>query len=331
MIRIEVKEGKLPWIIGIATVLGGIGLFFVPYAYYDESLAIVLSAYVVVFLIICSGIGLCVNAANRRLTVEERQICYVNPFGRKKHFSLDDIGYCRTALENGENRDYLTLYDLLGKKLCKLDYSMKNTLDFLQYLVDNGVKIECSERSDRYLKSIVRARFICAEEVPESVRRISEAAESEIAEWLKKNAKFGAAWKMGVAVYLEKELDEKRSLWEQKGYSGNPPLTWESGGHRRLTGLPEGFLIAIEGYLHKEGQFVLDKKERTVNFCIPVIRVVNSMQTEEKRKIRFFEDTIDELAEQLAFFDEMLPKNRYHTGDILLQHELYTKQPFGIG
>ena len=62
----------------------------------------------------------------------------------------------------------------------------------------------------------------------------------------------------------------------------------------------------------------MDKKERTVNFCIPVIRVVNSMQTEEKRKIRFFEDTIDELVEQLAFFDEMLPKNRYHTGDILL-------------
>lgn len=327
MIKIEVNEGKTPWIIGIATILIGIGLAFVPAAYRDESPFVMISAYAAVFLIICSGIWMCMDAANRKLTVEERNICYSDWRGRKKTFSLDEIGYCKAVSENRGNNDYLKLYDLLGDKLCKLDFQMKNSTLFLQYLIDNQVKIEYSEKSDPYLKIIINTNFICPEEIPEKVEHIYETALTAISEWLKKNPKFGVEWKTGIAVYLEEEMEENRQLPEQKGYTGEPLLKQ---GKDQQVNLPEGYMIVLEGYLQKDGQFVMDRRNRAVCFYVPVVRVVKSMQIGETLSIRFFESAIEDLAEQLWVLENFLPVNRYHTGEISFRHELYTKPPFGI-
>lgn len=327
MIKIEVKERKVLWVIGIAAILCGIGLAFVPYAYRNESMPVMISAYAAVFLIIVSGIGLCIKAANRKLTVEEDHIFYFDWFGRKNSFSLDEIGYCKAAFENRGNNDYLKVYDLLGGKLCKLEFDMKDSLLFLQYLIDNRVTIECSQRSDAYLKSIVNAGFICQEEIPGKVGHIYEEAKEEIAEWLKKNPGFGVEWKTGIAVYLEDEMEENKQLSQQKGYRGG---TLPAQGEQQQTDLPEGYLVALEGYLQKEGQFVLDRKNRAVSFYIPIVRVTRSMQVGERLKIRFFESASEELAKQLSVIGSFLPQNRYHTGELSFNHELYTKPPFGL-
>ncbi len=298
MIKIEVSEGKAPWVIGIAAILAGIGLAFVPSAYQDESAFVMFAAYTTVFLIICSGIWLCIKAANRKLTVEDGNISYSNWYGRKTTFSLDEIGYCKAALEGNGNNVYLKLYNLLGEKLCKLEFDMKGSMLFLQYLLDNRVKIECSEKSDPYLKYMVGTEYICPEEIPGKAEHIYEEARNILSAWLKKNSKFGAEWKTGIALYAEDEKEEK--------------------------------LIALECYLQKEGQFVMDRRNQAVSCYVPIVRVAKSLQIGEPIAVRFFVSALDDLTEQLSILENLLPVNRYHTGELSLDHELYTKPPFGI-
>ena len=311
MIKIEVNEGKLPGIIGIGAIAAGT-LFGIVVLCSNASGMTGLSSYLVIFLIIVTGAGMCIGGRNRKLTVEDRMLCYTDRFGRKRIFSLDEIGYCQAALEERGGRDYLKLYDLLGEKLCKLEFAMKNSALFLQYLLDNQVRVECSEKSDDFLKGMLHTRSVCAEEIPEAVNACFEEAKELVWEWSKAHRQFQAEWKMGIAAYLEKELSDPKQLWEQKGCSGSISLEE----------LPEGYLIAIEGYLQKEDLFVFDKKNRAVMFYVPVISVSKSMQTDEAVIIRFFGNVKEELACQLDWLSHVLPQKRYHTRKISINHEL---------
>lgn len=311
MIKITVNEGKLPWVVGIGTILAGV-LFTAACIVYarpsGESNAVV---WPVVSLIILSGIGLCMSGRNRKLTVEDMNICYVNWFGRKKSFTLDEIGYCKSAMETGrENRDYLKLYDLQGDRLCRIEFNMRESVTFLQYLLDNKVRVECSEKSDFFLKSMIEMKSLCPEEVPRAVNEAYEAAKQCIREWTEQNKRFGVEWKTGIAVYLAQELSDRRQLWEQSG------CQWMT------QNFPEGYLILVEAYLLKDGQFVIDKKNRVVAVSASVITVSNSMQVGETLKIRLFSTVVEELREQLLCLHHVLPKNRYHTEEIVLRHEL---------
>lgn len=312
MIKIEVYEGKIPWVVGIGTILFGILFAVFATLYPDES--ILLFTYLFIALIIGAGIWLCMDGKNRKLTVEDMALCYTDWRGRKKNFTLDEIGYCKAALEAG-NKDYLKLYDLLGKKLCKLEFNMKNCSLFLQYLLDNQVKIECSEKSDIYLKIMIETKTVCPEEIPAVVNDSYDKVKTLIWEWVKMHSNFGAEWKTGIAVYLEEELSDKKQLWEQEGYYGVSCFDKEK--------MPEGYLIVIEGYLQKDGEFVIDKKNRAVSFSIPVISVLQSLRIGESIKISCFSDIMQEgLSAELAALAHMLPKNRYHTETISLKHEL---------
>ena len=310
--KIEVNEGKLPCIVGGGTAVAGI-LFAVPLVMYPNgSMAVRLTGYLVVALIICIGIGMCMMGRKRNLLVEDRTLCYTDSFGRKKTFSLDEIGYCRAALEEKGGRDYLKIYDLLGNKLCKLEIRMKNSARFLQYLMDNQVRIECSEASDNYLKSMLCTKTICEEEIPANINACLEEAKKYVWEWGKLHKEFDVDWKMGIAAYLEDELSEKKQLWEQTGCSGKA----------FPSGLPEGYLLVIEGYLQKDGLFVLDSKGRAVMFYVQVISVSKSFRAGETLKIRFFDNVGEELAWQLGWLAHALPRNRYHMEALSLQHEL---------
>lgn len=146
MIKIEVKEGKLPFVIGIGTVLAGI-LYAAVAAAHPESLtmAAVFSGGII-FLVICSGIWLCLNAHNKKAGSRRCRALLYELVWKKKKFTLEEIGECKTAFENSGKKDYIKLYDLQGNKLCKLEYNMCDALLFLQYLLDNQVKVECPER-----------------------------------------------------------------------------------------------------------------------------------------------------------------------------------------
>lgn len=325
MIKIEVNEGKLPWVVGTGAILAGI-LFGILMAVYPNDSGIVRGVgYLVIVLIICMGIGMCFGGRHRKMTVEDRTLCYTNRLGKQKIFSLDEIGYCRAALEDKGGRDYLKIYDLRGEKLCKLEFGMKDSALFLQYLLDNQIRVECSEKSDDFLINMVHTETICVEEIPDKVNACYEKARETVWEWTQKHKELGADWKMGIAAYLEKELSEKKQLWEQTAYTENlfPKSGQEPQNH--MSGLPEGCLIVIEGYLQKDGDFVFDKKNRAVMFHVPVLGVSKSMQEGEEQRIRLFGEALSELAWQLEWLSHMLPRNRYHTEKISINHELFER------
>lgn len=317
MIKIEVKEGKLPWIVGSGTIIFGILLGAAVMLKQDSTGRALAIGYLVIVLIIASGIWLCLDGRNRKLVVEDMTLSYSNWLGRKRIFSVDGIGYCKTALER--NKDYLKIYDLQGEKICKIEYNMKNSEIFLQYLLDNCVKIECTKNSDLLLRSMLNTETICPEQIPEKVNAAYGEVKAMIAEWTKNNKKLGASWKIGIAEYPEHEnpenatlenkaLDEKE-CWEQKEY-----------------------LAAIEGYLQKDGKYVMDKKNKAVMFSQPIVFVSESMQyggvsgegslSKDGLKIRFLGSALEELSVYLETMAEILPVNRYHTEEILPAHEL---------
>lgn len=318
MIKIEVKEGLLPWIVGIGSILLGIMLMFGMILHPDDSPSVMLGVYSLILCMIAAGILLCMDAKNRMLTVENASLCYTNCFGKKKAFTLQEIGYCRVAMENQGAKDSIKVYDVNGKKLCKLEFNMKDGLLFVQYLLDNQIEVECSDKSDEYLKRIIYQTIVLPEEAPERVNCAYEDTKRLVEAWETRHKKFRAQWKMGITVYLRNEMSENKQLWEETGYtgicfdmaSGNNPL-------------PEETVIGIEGYLQRGGQFVCDRKNRPVMFYVPLISVTKSFQIGDTLKIRFRGgDVLEELSDQLALWAELLPKNRYHTEDIVLQHEL---------
>lgn len=288
MIEIEVKEGLLPWVVGAGTILIGILLLFVTTAYPDDSTRVMLGVYLIIFFMIGGGVLLCMDAKNRKMTVEDANLCYTNSFGKKKNFTLAGIGHCRVALENKGSKEDIRLYDIHGKKLCKLEFNMKNSMLFVQYLLDNQIKVECSEKSDRYLKAIICATSICKEEIPDKVNHVYEEVKALIREWEAQHKMFDVEWKTGITVSSSEDC-----------------------------------AIGIEGYLQKDGQFVCDRKNQTVMFYVSLISVTKSWQIGEKIKIRFWGgDALEELSWQLEVLTEQLPKKRYHTEEIVLEHEL---------
>lgn len=312
MVKIEVKEGALPLVVGIGAILAGVFLMFEAILRPDDSARIMFCVFLVIFFMIGAGIFLCIDFKNRKLAVEDKSLCYTNGFGKKKTFALEEIGHCKVVMENRGAKEDIRLYDVYGKKLCKLEFNMKDSMIFLQYLLDNRIEVECSEKSDRYLKGIVYETPIRIEEIPDKVNPVYEKLKALAGEWETQHKKFGAEWKMGITAYLQSELSKEKQLWEEKGYTG-----------MQSASLPEGCLIGIEGYLQKDGQFVCDKKNRAVMFYVPVISVTKSWQIGEELKIRFWGgDALEELAWQLEVFAEQLPKNRYHTESLVLQHEL---------
>lgn len=314
MIKIEVSEGKIPWVVGIGTILLGIFCIVLCMLYPDKSMRSGPRYYLLVCAvsatIILAGIWLCLDAKNRKLVVEDEAICYTNWLGRKTLFSLNDIAYCRTALENRGNRDYLKLYDVKDSMLCKLEYNMTDCIMFLQYLIDNQIKIECSEKSDYFLKSMLHMHMISIS--PAAIQDVVNAAYKEakelVCKWIEDNRKLGVEWKIGIVDYLEEEISEKKQLWEQKSCS--------------VVNLPEGYIVAIEGYLLKDGEFVIDKKGKAVCICVSIISVSKSLKIGEELKISHFKDAVEELSLQLADLADALPRNRYHTETLSMNHEL---------
>ena len=317
MIKIEVYEGKAPWIAGIVTILFGI-LYGVLCTIYPRQsvkggMLFFLMVYLVASLIILAGVWLCMDAKNRKLVVEDAALCYTNSFGRKFSFLLGDIAYCRTAMENGGNRDFIKLYNEQNEKLCKLEYSMRNSILFLQYLIDNQVKIECSEKSDYLLKYMMNTIPISPEEIPTVVNDAHKEAKEIFKKWVEKNKRFGVEWKTGIAAYLESEIEVKKQLYEQTGCRTEYDLSGN---------LPEGYDIVIEGYLLKDGEFVINGRGKPVCYDIKIISVSKSLKVGGGQKISNYNSVSDILPSRLEVLEVTLPRRRYHTEALVLKHEL---------
>lgn len=318
MIHISVKERKSTVVIGIGTVLFGllVGAALMCFRKADRSPGQMLPDYFVVLGMILSGVFLCM-LYRRELWVEDMQLCYRNWLGRKKSFSLDDIGYCRQGAS-------IVLYDLNGDKLCKLEFGMTQVPDFLQYLIDNGVEVESNKRDKKMPDVFFGMQTIDHSRIIEELEQFAETVREHKQEWEIKADRLGAFFRIGFSCYLESEIKEGRQLPEQMS-SVDGWLDDEASAifsNRLPDELPEGFMIAMEGYLLKDGEYVVNRKEQVICLVVPVIHVVKSYQIGQKTKTILYRDTFNEWRNQIGDLLESLPKHRYHTAEITLRHKL---------
>lgn len=87
---------------------------------------------------------------HRKMIVEEMNICYVNWMGKKKQFTLNEIGCCKIGA--GSSMNQIVLYNLDGDKLCKLDFEMQGIVEFYQYLADNRIETEWAVKRTGHMK-----------------------------------------------------------------------------------------------------------------------------------------------------------------------------------
>ncbi|MCH5256029.1 MAG: hypothetical protein J1D87_02005 [Lachnospiraceae bacterium] len=293
MIKVEVSEGKLPWIVGTGTVLFGILLIILSMMYPGGSETVMKFSYFVFFLIIVSGIRMCLVGRNWKLSVEDESLCYTDWLGRKKDFALNEIARCQAALEiKRGSKNYLKLYDSQDVLLCKLDFNMMHIFLFMQYLLDNHVKIECSETSDILLKEVISIVEISPEEIADKVNSVYNDAVKMVREWSEKNKNFGAEWKLGIATYNESD------------------------------NLQAGFFIMLEAYLQKDGRFVFDNKNRPVAISTELLFVDKALRKDNELKVCFHTGALEKLSDYLSYYENILPKNRYHMDELTLDHEL---------
>lgn len=318
-----VKESKIVGFMGIFMIAAGILLLVLELLFHVE--AIPLWVYPVVLAIILGGTALCMGEKNRRLEVDGEKMCYVNFLGRKKEFSLLDIGYVRAASDASKGEDYIRLYDKTGKRLCRLESSMSHSLLLIGFLHENGIKIDTPAESGNLFSDVVMQ-----ERIPEeSVRKTAEAAygetEAALAAWREKNRRTGAEFYFGLAQYHGRRIDPEAEIQPEE--SRYFPKEGEK--------LPDDYLCVMEIYVKKDGYFVRDRRNDLLLMTFPLICKREPLRdslwnayhaaslearTENDGKVRTAEvetavyynkNYSRELSEALAALERFLPGHRF--------------------
>lgn len=314
-VRFRVREPRILLCGGVLTILFALFILAMGIRYPASNSNQVLF-YVEICALTAVGIMGCVRGLLRRLSVEEMNMCYVNWRGREKTFSLDDIGYCKVSLSN--SRDDIVLFDLLGKKLCKLEFSMKGSGELLQYLLDNRVRMEWRSSPKRssdmpVTEALLREKAICPEEIAKYADQLYGKVLALLQEWEKQNKSLGAYWEFGYGEFSAAELEGKDNLWNR---SETLPEDKEE--------LPEVYECILEAYLKKDQEYVLDSKNEAVCILIPYLVRGYSYQVGERVRLRKMDEDVllDWVKTQLEQLTRILPKRKYHTEPSILSHEL---------
>ena len=314
-IEFQVRESRIALVVGAASALFAVFIFAM-YLLHPKQESGGVFLYVPLLLMLVSGVVFCVIYCNKRVTVDEMDICYVNWRGRKRQFTLDGIGFCK--IETGGGKTTLMLYDLLGEKLCKLDFGMTGMGEFLQYLVDNRVKTEWNkERMPKQetilMELILNETAICEEEICKCAETFYKDAEQVFRDWEKRNKKFEAKWEVGFAEYLTADLEKRGRAWERMS-------SLDCG----LEEIPEDYECVLEAYLKRDGEYVVNRRGEEVSVQIPYLVRCRSYQVGEGTRIRKSDEKIleEEIRNYLEMLSRELPKHRYRTETFTLRHEL---------
>lgn len=314
-IEFQVRESWIAPVVGGASIAFSI-FIFVMYLLHPKKTGGGLFLYVPLLVMFASGLILCVVYFNRRVTVHETNICYVNLIGKEKCFCLDDIGFCK--IEMGGGKTMLTLYNLLGEKLFKLDFGMAGVGEFLQYLVDNRVKTEWNR--ERILKQetiipglILNETAVCAEEIRKCAEVFYKEAEQVFRAWEARNKKFGAEWEIGFAEYVTEDLEKQGRAWERVSSLGDV-----------IEEIPDHYECVLEAYLKKDGAYVVNRRGEAVSVQIPYLVRCRSYQIGEGTRIRKSDEKIltEGLVNYLEALAKELPRHKYRTEAFSLRHRL---------
>lgn len=318
-IRFQVRENKTALACGVLAV--GFAVFIMIMRFLHPSAggggALL---YLPILCMLLGGASCFMVYYNRKLTVEEMEMCYVNWIGKPKKFTLDEIGYCKMGTRSSIHQ--AVLYDLVGEILCKLDFEMQGMAEFYQYLIDNGVRIERNkskaQQSSIFLnmiEAIGRETAVCEEEIRECSERFYEEAAQIFHDWEKRNKHFKAVWEFGFAEYTAGDLEGKCPLYMYPSSVDEP-----------LVHIPETYECVLEAYLKREDGYVVNKHGDPVSTTLPYLSKTKSYQIGEKTRIRKTdeESLLDWLRWQLESFSKELPKQKFHTEAFTISHQLRT-------
>lgn len=319
-IKFQVRESGTALVCGVLAV--GIALFTAAMRLiYPSARGGGAFLYLPLALMLVGGAVCFLLYFNRRLIVEEMDICYVNFIRQEKKFTLDEIGFCKMGV--GGNAGKLVLYDLRGDKLCKLDFEMRGMAEFYQYLTDNGVESECAgtgreSASDltRMLRAIGRESAVCEEEIRKCSALFYEEVEKILRRWERRNKQFEAQWEFGFAEYTARELERRCRMRERLGMETED-----------MDRLPESYECVLEAYLKREEGYVVDSRGGEVVIALPYLSKTRSYRIGEGTRIRKADEQIlqDWLEEQLETLTTELPRRRFHTETFALGHKLRTE------
>lgn len=322
-ISFQVRENRMAPVVGGASVVFAI-FIFVMWLLHPKGGGGGLLLYLPLLFMLGGGIGICAVYFNKRVIVDEMNICYVNSFRKRKEFTLDEIGFCK--LEMGGGKVTLALYDLMGDKLCKLDFGMQGMGEFLQYLADNRVKAQLNrdkrhrQEAEAFLPELIlKETAVCEEEIGKCAEAFYKKTEQVFRDWEKRNKKFEAEWTFGFAEYtdedLERQMKQKRQTrtWE-----------WTSSLGERLEEIPEDYVCVLEAYLKRNGAYVVNRRGEAVSVQIPYLVRCRSYQIGEGKRIRKSDEEMlaAEIGSYLEMLSRQLPRHKYRTEALNFGHPL---------
>ena len=316
-IRFQVRENKTAFVCGVLAVGFAVFIMVVRFLHPSAKGGGTL-LYLPILCMFFGGVVCFMMYYNRKLTVEDMNICYVNWLGRLRQFTMDEIGYCKIGTPGDMNR--IVLYDLLGKKLCKLEIGMQGLAELYQYLLDNGIRIEWNKSKAyqlsgfmRMIDTLSKETSVCEEEICKCSELFYEEAGQIFHDWEKRNQHFEAVWEFGFAEYMAEDLESKCPLHMYPSSVDEP-----------LENIPESYECVLEAYLKKEEGYVVNTRGEVVSIMLPYLSKTKSYQIGEKTRIRKTdEEGLKEwLVWRLEAFNRELPKHKYHTEDLSFGHKL---------
>lgn len=260
------KESSRCFVVRPQRVVYGAGVFMIGMSllflmlellYHIE--AIPVWVYFVILAMSAGGVYVCLEAKNRKLTVENDRLCYTGAVGKGKEFGLEEIGCVKAAADFSGGRDYLRLYDKKGKIICRLECSMRNTEDLLWYLYDNKIVIDTGKNPGKLLTDLFSQRYVVKGEMGKLADQVYGEVSAVVKEWKGKNQKLGADFYYGFMQYYGNRIDADRQIQpEESRYEGNGET------------LPEDYLCVLELFVQKDGCFIRDKRGKLLVMQFPV-------------------------------------------------------------
>ena len=314
-IKFEVRENRAAFVCGLLAI--GLSIFiFIMWILHPSGKSGGAFFYIPLLLMFLFGALNLVIFFQRKVIVEEMNIYYVNLFGKTKQFTLDEIGFCKIGGNGGDGG--IVLYDLLGKKLCKLGIDMRGFEELHQYLIDNQVRVECNKKrmnseTALLIDAIQRETSVCEEEIRKCSEEFYERLELVFREWEKRNQRFDVCWEIGFAEYTLADVEEKGRFCDRV-----------SSLDENQTALPMSYECFFEAYLKCGGEYVVNRKGEEINVILPYLVRSKSYRIGEGTRIRKVdeESMIDRLEMHLEGLAKELPRHKYHTETFEIRHGL---------
>lgn len=314
-IRFQVRENRTALLCGALAVAFAIFILIMRLLHPSDRGGGAL-LYLPLLCMLLFGVGCFVLYCNRKLIVAEMELCYVNLFGKRKNFTLDEIGFCKIGA--GGNRNAVVLYDLRGDKLCKLDFDMCGIAQLHQYLLDNRIEVEWPKErlngeTAYLLDTLQKETSVCGEEIHKCSEEFYEKAETVFRDWEKNNSRYEVHWEVGFAQYLAEDLEGKCRLRERVSSVSEP-----------LEVIPDSYECLLEAYLKQGDEYIVNRQGEELSIAIPYLSNSKSYQIGEKLRIRKTDEQsmTDWLEIRLEALAAELPRHKYHTEAFTLRHKL---------